>query len=1557
MFSITLQTSDSSISVNDVLGRLGFAASSESDGADSILVAAIIEAVSEGNFTQTSNATSLVFSTANSATATEKMRINSDGYVGINTSSPSSKLEIVGEGSTTDDGIITVNDPSSGGTTSWIKLYADDGYDDLTWHISYADTSMFRDLEFRSSFSSVREVSISESGTLNVEANGTSTKRFKAYDFYSTTYNTAALPAYTFANDLDTGMWLASANNLCWSTAGVERMRIDSIGNVGIGTSTTTRKLTVQGNTSDNSAAVLIQADGLGSTTTDGLLLSQNNAGLGYLWNFENKGLVFGTNNNERMRIDENGSVGINTTNPLLNLHVVHPDGANGFVITDSAENGLVFGEGVYSASAAYTGMSHTAFTGSSDYMIMSAGSHTLVSAKSGYDTFIRGGGNSTTYQARVGSNFTIGADLLVVDTEGLKAKKNIYIDRYLESNIAVGWYTVAVNAASRACGRFGLACQSSNRHQGIIFYASHYYGSGNQISILHNEKYSSSNPIAKIRIKEGGTYDGCLLQVYIDATNSNTPEIFLLGDNINDTGWVVTDWVADGTDPGTVSNFSSLTNVAVEVDLDTVEFGTTGNSEFQGSITGNTSAVFNESGGNNDFRVEGDTDTDLLFVDASTDRVGVSTNTPAQVFDITTYETEGLGVNFPQETAPSSVGGFQSLITESRSSSIITKHLENTSNGSSTLVLKNLIRYGTDFVSIDGAYTTGLSTNFDPKLFVNTDSGNVGIGTVTPTEVLDVSGGLKSTGWITYSDSGTGTSTNGGVGVASGFNVKLSDTHGTTLRDTWHYIIRLTTTGTGVDTGSSYLVWYSQPTSTWIARLIGRSGSTSNHPLLGISGSNAVAYDEHSGNYGIQYTVESYYTADSDGTPHSMGANFQWQRDVDTLSYSDGDVVVDGARPVTISASSNIATSKKASAGGWEFSHDAIGSAGTNSGGYGWYGTNDVLSRYWIGPAYDTASFNILYSNGNVGINILNPAYDLDLAGTARIEPTSHGMLIGRGSGASSIRATGATTPSEYLILDSNGQYMSLNHYTSDNIVMAYGGGNVGMGGNYSPANKLHIYEDSTYSSENTYAIKISDGGSPETHGMLLGVDSANNIASIQAVDPGTSWARNLSLQAMGGNLGIATISPTEKLHIVGGNILSSSSAGVGGGIGKADDGVHILYPGGGTFGGTSSSTATGYIKIKLPAQSSATMLAFDLDIYEYESNVLGRVAKFRIAGYEYSNDQWHRTQVIMDGDGPSDHKYKVSFGEDTSGNKSIYISQYSDGKNGTDQTDSSLWRYPKVSVSNVFCGHASVPYSEWIDGWDIGIVTASDIDTVYANHVVSRSLKLYESSYDLASLTINSAFTFPTADGSNGQTLTTDGAGNLSFSSSAGGISNLVEDTTPQLGGNLDLNSKNISGTGNIGCVGILSSTSATIGAMSGYGLDITRTGSTFGNTVITDLFGNITFTGQTTYLEMSNTALGGQGIVTMNPTGGNQDFRVEGDSDTNLIYADASTDRVGIGTDSPTQKLDIDSDSVRLRDDKTPASANAAGDKGEIAWDSDYVYVCVATNTWKRSSLSTW
>lgn len=37
--------------------------------------------------------------------------------------------------------------------------------------------------------------------------------------------------------------------------------------------------------------------------------------------------------------------------------------------------------------------------------------------------------------------------------------------------------------------------------------------------------------------------------------------------------------------------------------------------------------------------------------------------------------------------------------------------------------------------------------------------------------------------------------------------------------------------------------------------------------------------------------------------------------------------------------------------------------------------------------------------------------------------------------------------------------------------------------------------------------------------------------------------------------------------------------------------------------------------------------------------------------------------------------------------------------------------------------------------------------------------------------------------------------------------------------------------------------------------------------------------------------------------------------------------------------------------------PSTASSAGTKGQIAYDTSYVYVCVATNTWKRAALTTW
>lgn len=38
-------------------------------------------------------------------------------------------------------------------------------------------------------------------------------------------------------------------------------------------------------------------------------------------------------------------------------------------------------------------------------------------------------------------------------------------------------------------------------------------------------------------------------------------------------------------------------------------------------------------------------------------------------------------------------------------------------------------------------------------------------------------------------------------------------------------------------------------------------------------------------------------------------------------------------------------------------------------------------------------------------------------------------------------------------------------------------------------------------------------------------------------------------------------------------------------------------------------------------------------------------------------------------------------------------------------------------------------------------------------------------------------------------------------------------------------------------------------------------------------------------------------------------------------------------------------------------TPASATATGTVGTISWDASYIYICIATDTWKRVAIATW
>jgi len=128
-----------------------------------------------------------------------------------------------------------------------------------------------------------------------------------------------------------------------------ERMRIDSSGNVGIGTSAPTRALHVRGTAASASIENTSTAAGdfvdlaiVGNDTTGRFSAygSQHSSRANQVWLNANtsSSLVLGTNNTERVRITSAGDVGIGTGSPQRKLHVV---GDAGIAVSDTATGAI----------------------------------------------------------------------------------------------------------------------------------------------------------------------------------------------------------------------------------------------------------------------------------------------------------------------------------------------------------------------------------------------------------------------------------------------------------------------------------------------------------------------------------------------------------------------------------------------------------------------------------------------------------------------------------------------------------------------------------------------------------------------------------------------------------------------------------------------------------------------------------------------------------------------------------------------------------------------------------------------------------------------------------------------------------------------------------------------------------------------------------------------------------------------------------------------------------------------------------------------------------------
>jgi len=253
--------------------------------------------------------------------------------------------------------------------------------------------------------------------------------------------------------------------------------------------------------------------------------------------------------------------------------------------------------------------------------------------------------------------------------------------------------------------------------------------------------------------------------------------------------------------------------------------------------------------------------------------------------------------------------------------------------------------------------------------------------------------------------------------------------------------------------------------------------------------------------------------------------------------------------------------------------------------------------------------------------------------------------------------------------------------------------------------------------------------------------------------------------------------------------------------------------------------------------------------------------------------------------------------------------------------------------------------------------------------------------------------------------------------------GESDLVGDTTPQLGGNLDLNSSNITGTGNINITGTLTASDIEIDNLKLDGNTISSTDSngninlspngtgkvyitndSYASTVIVestidgtqtapdielyknsaspatnDYLGNILFYGNNSsnqkhiFAQIATQTYGvtagaengsiqfwslvngtsynrlwfAHGGLVINESGIDSYTRIEGLNDINLVYVDAANDRVGIGTSTPDEKLQVigsvDIGPTTIPWTRTSASGyNSLSLSGDTASSSGFLYL---------------
>ena len=997
------------------------------------------------------------------------------------------------------------------------------------------------------------------------------------------------------ANPLDFKVF---ANDITFNTkvsgSYTERMRVDSAGLVGIGTSSPSELLhlsTTLGGSSGVGTAIQITSGGAGG---DQAFIGVNKGtGNGLEISVENRDIIFNTGaltpfgGTERMRITSSGNVGIGTSSPsIYSTLTLNKDGASEYssVLATNANSTAALYVGVGGSSVGNTALRNNAY-------VLNASASDLIL------------GTSDTERMRITSTGAVGigttspnTKLRIVDstTNPPLSIQNTNADGYSGS-----WL---YNSAGTLVGHWGWANGTTTALSDKMYFG----------TIANKDVVFTTNDTEKVRITAAGnvgigtTSPNAPLHVIKDLGTSVSAVTRLRGSNstARTTRLQFEDYngtLADGLIDFVIPTAGSATGARLDIGVDSaivsvvrggnVGIGTTSpaNNLHVYGANGSTIAI-DAAGANNSglqYKTGGSLSAAITYVPSTTQlhfynggdvmvvgtsNVGIGTTSPATKLDVAGVTRSGAFLTNDATTTsiPIDTGGSKAYFDASNiNGPAITLRADSVGrtirmyDGNSSVAAIDTNSGGL-YIATNSSHPISFAPNASEAMRIAV-GGSVGIGTTSPYGRLELSGSGQSWTtapairmWDSFNSKGWLVGNVNNITAGDFYIRTLPSVNGAPSTGQQEFTIKHATGNVGIGTTSPASKFHIAGADAWLT--LQRTSGTTNIIDFTDASSNRIGYV---GAISSNITISAAAGNSIIFAPNNAEA---------ARITSTGAVGIGTSSPSQkLHVEGSIALAYGSSLHAANATYTTLLETGYN-------GSSDFVSLYTAGnnAANATAKITML-ANGNCGIGTSSPAQKLDVRGSsgtiiqAKDSASYCGLVIDSGA---------ASTPFTRLSVNAVGKfetgYFNNLYYLNNNTgvddtgaaMVITSAGNVGIG-TTAPNAKLNVFGAVGSGSVTVQEDLLHIGGN-ELGGVggyagirLAGTSSSSYgvyIRGVKTLAYGNYWNDALTFSVTrtntettidevmritsDGNVGIGTTSPGEKLE-VNGNINLSSNGG----------------------------------------------------------------------------------------------------------------------------------------------------------------------------------------------------------------------------------------------------------------------------------------------------------------------------------------------------------------------------------------------------------------------------